>query len=153
MQKTKIAYLKWRIGFDTVGVLSSNGSTIIVNPFVYVDTRVAKWVIRITGLKSVKSEISKVRKSEANLSAQNLKGFLSMQTFVWTSFKNPAGDSCTTCCTLKRVLRYSMKRFRKLMKCSAFLMLPGTTSATETLFYIRGWCCTTFLVYLFDQNA
>lgn len=35
-------YLKCKMGFDTVGVLSSKGSTIIVKPFVYVDTKVAK---------------------------------------------------------------------------------------------------------------
>lgn len=34
--------LKCKIGFATVGVLSSNGSTITVNPFVYVEINVAK---------------------------------------------------------------------------------------------------------------
>lgn len=37
--------LKCIMGFDTVGVLSSKGSTMIVNPLVYVDTSVAKCVI------------------------------------------------------------------------------------------------------------
>lgn len=37
--------LKCNIGLATVGVLSSNGSTITVNPFVYVDISVAKYVI------------------------------------------------------------------------------------------------------------
>lgn len=37
--------LKCNMGFATVGVLSSNGSIIIVKPFVYVLTNVAKWVI------------------------------------------------------------------------------------------------------------
>lgn len=37
--------LKFSTGFDTVGVLSSNGSTMTVKPFVYVDISVAKWVI------------------------------------------------------------------------------------------------------------
>jgi len=60
--------LKWRIGLDTVGVLSSNGSTIMVNPFVYVATNVAKCVISISGEKSVRSAISNVRNSDANLS-------------------------------------------------------------------------------------
>jgi hypothetical protein len=40
----------------------------MVNPFVYVDTSVAKCVISINGEKSVRSEISKVRNSDANLS-------------------------------------------------------------------------------------
>jgi hypothetical protein len=44
----------------------------MVNPFVYVDTSVAKWVISISGEKSVRSEISNVRNSDANLSWQNL---------------------------------------------------------------------------------
>lgn len=34
--------LKCKIGFITVGVFSSNGSTITVNPFVYVEISVAK---------------------------------------------------------------------------------------------------------------
>jgi len=37
--------LKCIIGFDTVGVLSSKGSIIMVNPLVYVETSVAKCVI------------------------------------------------------------------------------------------------------------
>lgn len=37
--------LKCKIGLATVGVLSSNGSTIIVKPFVYVEISVAKWEI------------------------------------------------------------------------------------------------------------
>lgn len=37
--------LKFNIGFATVGVLSSNGSIITVNPFVYVEINVAKCVI------------------------------------------------------------------------------------------------------------
>lgn len=37
--------LKCNIGLATVGVLSSNGSTMIVKPFVYVDKSVAKYVI------------------------------------------------------------------------------------------------------------
>ena len=60
--------LKWRIGFDTVGVLSSNGSTIMVNPFVYVATNVAKCVISISSEKSVRSAISSVCNIDANLS-------------------------------------------------------------------------------------
>lgn len=122
---------KWRIGFKTLGVLSSNGSTIIVNPFVYVETNVARCVTNIIGEKSVKSVISIVRKREANRSAQNLNGLRSIETFVWTSLKNAAGDSWTTCCTRKRVFKYSTNRFKKLTKCSAFLILPGTTSITN----------------------
>lgn len=37
--------LKCKIGLITVGVFSSNGSTITVNPFVYVEISVAKWEI------------------------------------------------------------------------------------------------------------
>lgn len=37
--------LKCIMGFDTVGVLSSKGSTMMVNPLVYVETSVAKCVI------------------------------------------------------------------------------------------------------------
>lgn len=37
--------LKCIIGLETVGVLSSKGSIMIVKPFVYVETRVAKCVI------------------------------------------------------------------------------------------------------------
>jgi hypothetical protein len=33
---------KWRIGFDTVGDFSSNGSMMTVKPFVYVEINVAK---------------------------------------------------------------------------------------------------------------
>lgn len=74
--------LKCSTGFKTVGVLSSNGSTIIVNPFVYVETNVAKCVIKVSGEKSVRSVISIVLKSDANRSAQNRKGFRSIETFV-----------------------------------------------------------------------
>lgn len=121
--------LKCRTGFKTVGVLSSNGSTMIVNPCVYVETNVARCVTRMIGEKSVMSVISMVRKRDANRWAQNRNGFRSMETFAWMSRRNVAGDSCTTCWTRRRVFRYSTNRFRKLTKCSAFRMLPGTTSA------------------------
>ena len=52
--------LKYKIGFETVGVLSSNGSIIIVNPCVYVDTKVAKCVMTVSPPKSFKSVISNV---------------------------------------------------------------------------------------------
>lgn len=120
--------LKCNTGFKTVGVLSSNGSTIIVNPFVYVETNVAKCVIKVSGEKSVRSVISIVLKSDAKRSAQNRKGFRSIETFVCISLKNAAGDSCTTCCTRKRVFKYSINLFKKLTKCSAFLIFPGTAS-------------------------
>lgn len=135
--KCKINYLKCKIGLETVGVLSSNGSTIIVNPLVYVETRVARCVIKIIGLKSVKSDISNVLNKEASLSAQNFNGLRSMHTLVCTSFRNPAGDSCTTCCTRSLVLRYSINRFKKLIKCSAFRIFPGTTSVKILKIYIR----------------
>lgn len=74
--------LKCKIGFKTVGVLSSNGSTMIVNPSVYVETSVARCVTRIIGEKSVISVISIVRKRDANRWAQNRNGFRSMDTFA-----------------------------------------------------------------------
>lgn len=80
-----------------VGVLSSNGSTIIVKPCVYVETNVARCVTRIIGEKSVKSIISIVRNRDVNLVAQNRNGLRSIATFSWRSRKNAAGDSCTTC--------------------------------------------------------
>lgn len=120
--------LKCKIGFKTVGVLSSNGSTIIVNPCVYVETRVARCVTRIIGEKSVMSVISIVRNRDASRWAQNRNGFRSIETLAWMSLRNVAGDSCTTCWTRSRVFRYSTNRFKKLTKCSAFRMLPGTTS-------------------------
>lgn len=75
---------------------------------------------------SVKSVISNVRSSDDNLSAQNRNAFLSMHTFSWMSLRKPAGDSWITCWTRRRVLMYSMRRFRKLKKWSALRMLPGT---------------------------
>lgn len=126
--------LKCKTGFKTVGVLSSNGSTMIVKPCVYVESNVARCVTRMIGEKSVRSVISIVRKRDTNLWAQNRSGFLSMATFAWISLRNAAGDSCTTCWTRKRVFKYSTNRFRKLTKCSAFLMLPGTTSAYRKIY-------------------
>jgi hypothetical protein len=89
--------VKYKIGFKIVGVLSSNGSTMIVKPCVYVETNVAKCVNRIIGEKSVKSIISIVCNRDDNLVAQNRKGLCSIATFVWISRKNAVGDSCTTC--------------------------------------------------------
>lgn len=126
-------HVKWRIGFETVGVLSSNGSTIMVNPLVYVATNVASWVILVKALKSVILEISRVRKSEASLSAQNRRGFRSIHTFWKTSFRKLAGDSWTTYWTLRRVLMYSTNLLRKPTKCSAVRMLPGTTSGISKM--------------------
>lgn len=125
--------LKCNTGFKTVGVLSSNGSTIIVKPCVYVETNVARCVTKIIGEKSVRSVISIVRKRDASLWAQNRKGFRSIATFAWMSFRNAAGDSWTTCWTRRRVFKYSTNRFRKLTKCSAFLILPGTTSVEKKI--------------------
>jgi hypothetical protein len=56
----------------------------MVNPFVYVDTSVAKWVISISGEKSVRLVISSVRKSDANLSWQNLQQTRSIQPLLYT---------------------------------------------------------------------
>lgn len=72
------------------------------------------------------SVISSVRINDAKRSAQNLSGFLSMHTFCWMSLRNRAGVSWTTCCTLNRVLMYSINRFMKLKKWSAVRILPGT---------------------------
>lgn len=58
----------------------------------------------------------------------NLNGFLSTQIFPFISFKKPAGDSCTTCWTRNLILTYSTNFFKKKIKCSAFLMFPGTAS-------------------------
>lgn len=139
--------LKCKIGFNTVGVLSSNGSTIIVKPCVYVETNVARCVTRIIGEKSVRSVISIVRKRDDNLCAQNRNGFRSIATFAWISLRNAAGDSCTTCWTRKRVFKYSTNRFRKLTKCSAFLMLPGTTSAKRNFYGGKSFDCLTHEKY------
>ena len=51
-----------------------------------------------------------------------------MQTLLKVSLRNDAGLSDTTCWTLNLVLRYSTNLFKKLMKCSALRMLPGTAS-------------------------
>lgn len=126
--------LKCKIGFKTVGVLSSNGSTMIVNPSVYVETKVARCVTRIIGEKSVISVISIVRKRDANRWAQNSNGFRSIETFAWMSLKKAVGDSCTTCWTRRRAFKYSTNRFRKETKCSAFRMAPGTTSIKKGIF-------------------
>lgn len=82
-------YLKYKTGFETVGVLSSNGSMIIVNPLVYVATSVAKFITRTNEEKVDGSGISNVRKREDIREEQNLNGFLSIQTREATSFKNP----------------------------------------------------------------
>lgn len=142
--------LKCKIGFNTVGVLSSNGSTIIVKPCVYVETNVARCVTRIIGEKSVRSVISIVRKRDANLCAQNRNGFRSIATFAWISLRNAAGDSCITCWTRKRVFKYSTNRFKKLTKCSAFLMLPGTTSAKKILQWklFEHFTCVKHIIFL-----
>lgn len=117
------------MGFETVGVFSSNGSTIIVKPFVYVDTNVAKCVINIKALKSVISAISNVRNKDANRWAQNRNGLRSIQIFDCISRKKPTGVSCTTCWTRKRVFIYSINRFKNPTKCSALRIFPGTASA------------------------
>lgn len=74
--------LKWRIGLETVGALSSKGSTMMVNPLVYVATSVARLATVASGEKSVWSATCKVRRSDDSLSAQNRSGFRSMQTRV-----------------------------------------------------------------------
>lgn len=53
----------------------------------------ARCVIRVRGLKSVLSAISRVRSNDPRRSAQNLRGLRSMHTLDCKSFKNPAGDS------------------------------------------------------------
>ena len=65
--------LKYRIGFGTLGALSSYGSIIIVKPCKYVDNKVAKWATATNGDKSDMSVNSKVLIIELNLSVQNLK--------------------------------------------------------------------------------
>ena len=64
---------------------SSEGSMIIEKPLVYVDTNVAKCATTVSGEKSPICGISKVRINDERRSAQNLNGFLSMQTFFITS--------------------------------------------------------------------
>lgn len=78
--------LKWRMGLLTVGDFSSKGSIIIVKPFVYVDTNVAKWDIKTNGEKSERSDISNVFINEANRSAQNLKVQNSIRWLHWIHY-------------------------------------------------------------------
>merc|ERR550532_3029278 len=80
---------KCMTGFITLGVLSSEGSIMRVNPFVYVDTRVAKCEITVRGEKSFEWEISRVRTRLASRSAAKRKGFRSMHTFRAMSERNP----------------------------------------------------------------
>ena len=75
---------------------------------------------------------SKVRTSDVRRSAQNRRGFLSMKVRSFKCFRNSGGVSATTLRTFIRVLRYSMKRFRKATKCSARRMLPGTASVRRS---------------------
>ncbi len=123
---------KYKIGFDTVGALSLNGSIMITKPLVYVDTRVAKCETTTRGEYSATSEISKVRSRDASLSALNRKGLRSIHTFWKQSFKKAAGDSCTTCCTRRRTFKYSMNLFRNPTKCSAVRIFPGMASIEQT---------------------
>ena len=75
-------HLKCMTGLMTLGVLSSEGSMMIVKPLVYVDTRVAKCEMTVKGEKSLACETSKVRIKLASRSAANRSGFRSMQTFL-----------------------------------------------------------------------
>lgn len=86
----------------------------------------------LSKLEKINESIGKL---ESCLRNSYLNGFRSMQTFCETSFKKPAGDSWTTCWTRRRVFKYSVKRLRKAIKCSALLILPGTTSEKCQAYY------------------
>ena len=55
----------------------------------------------------------------------------SMATFSCRWAKKVAGVSVSTTCTFSRWRKYSMKRRRKAMKCSALLMFPGTCGSAS----------------------
>lgn len=65
---------------------------IIVNPFVYVDTSVAKCVINVSDAKFCGSGISNVRIRDDSLDAQKRKGLRSMHTRDATSFRKPGKE-------------------------------------------------------------
>ena len=43
--------------------------------------------------------------------------------------RKDGGVSCTTCCTLRRVFKYSINLLIKFTKCPACLIFPGTVSS------------------------
>ena len=63
------------------------------------------------------------------LNAQYLRGFLSMHTCWKICCRKDGGVSCTTCCTLSRVFKYSINLLIKFTKCPACLIFPGTASS------------------------
>ena len=63
------------------------------------------------------------------LNVQYLKGFLSMHTCWKICCRKDGGLSCTTCCTLSRVFKYSINLLIKFTKCPACLIFPGTASS------------------------
>ena len=60
---------------------------------------------------------------------QYLRGFLSMHTCWKICCRKDGGVSCTTCCTLSRVFKYSINLLIKFTKCPACLIFPGTASS------------------------
>ena len=63
------------------------------------------------------------------LNVQYLRGFLSMHTCWKICCRKDGGLSCTTCCTLSRVFKYSINLLIKFTKCPACLIFPGTASS------------------------
>ena len=65
-------------------------------------------------------------------SAQNRKGFRSIKvkSLIWV--KNEGGVSDMVWVTFIRVLRYSINLLRKVTKCSARRMFPGTASLSRS---------------------
>ena len=65
----------------------------------------------------------------AQANVQYLRGFLSMHTCWKICCRKDGGVSCTTCCTLSRVFKYSINLLIKFTKCPACLIFPGTASS------------------------
>mmetsp|Transcript_13350 Transcript_13350/g.33985 ORF Transcript_13350/g.33985 Transcript_13350/m.33985 type:complete len:205 (+) Transcript_13350:1041-1655(+) len=119
-------------GSGSEGVRSSDGSSRMEKPCSYVAHMVANSATSVSGWYSCTLVTSKVRSSERNRSEQNLSALASTLASSCSRARKRAGRSIDALASSRhlssRPLTCRTMRCRKVTKCSARRMLPGTAS-------------------------